>query len=48
MPCGQGRFAKLLGRLSKKEDRKRKSAAIDDILDNVDFENNAEETQKGK
>ncbi|XP_043251737.1 adenylate cyclase type 10-like [Colletes gigas] len=36
--CGQGEFAKLLGKVSKKEDRKKRTTDIDEMFDSVGFD----------
>ncbi|XP_076237951.1 adenylate cyclase type 10 [Calliopsis andreniformis] len=38
VPCGEGQFAKLLGKISKKEDRRKKPTDIDEILEDAELE----------
>ncbi|CAK9807130.1 Adenylate cyclase type 10 [Anthophora plagiata] len=50
--CGEGQFAKLLGKVSKKEDRKKRSTNIDDMFEytSTDYEDNTvpEEKERSK
>lgn len=47
--CGEGQFAKLLGKTSNKEDRKKKMADIDEMFE-LDYNDEAvnKEDKKGK
>lgn len=36
--CGEGQFAKLLGKVSKKEERRKRTTNIDDIFGTVTFD----------
>lgn len=38
LSCGEGQFAKLLGKVSKREDRLRRPTVIEEIFDSVEFE----------
>ncbi|KOC60399.1 Adenylate cyclase type 10 [Habropoda laboriosa] len=52
MSCGEGQFAKLLGKVSKKEDRRKKSKNIDEMFEfvNMEYEDNTveEEAERNK
>ncbi|XP_076682511.1 LOW QUALITY PROTEIN: adenylate cyclase type 10 [Andrena cerasifolii] len=46
--CGEGQFAKLLGKISKKEDRRKRTTDIDQILGNVNYDDNGDGEESGK
>lgn len=48
LSCGEGQFAKLLGKVSKKEDRRKRTTDIDRILGNVDYDDNGDGEENGK